>query len=242
MLSTRDDIKEAYRGDKTSGGYVTERFASELNRILHERQVDAINAVIRSIKPRRVLDIAPGPGRLTRDLDLVGMTVCLEYNEGMIEHGRMACNGKATWIRGDGFHLPFAPAFDLIYCFRFIRHFHHEDRKRLYAEIKRVLRPGGYFIVDAVNDSISRPLREAHPENYPIYDKLFRREELYAELTNAGFEPTELLPVQKHYDWQYRSQIFLGPRANWLNRLVIKALERSWCRDGLEWIATCRQK
>jgi hypothetical protein len=125
--------------------------------------------------------------------------------------------------------------FDLVYSFRFIRHFQREDRNRLYAALRR------YFVMDAVNEKVSRPLRENHPSDYPIYDKLYRREELRNELFEAGLETVKMLPVQKYYRWQYRSQVLLGPRATWANRLLIRALERLPRSDGLEWIVTCRR-
>jgi ubiquinone/menaquinone biosynthesis C-methylase UbiE len=169
------------------------------------------------------------------------MVVCLEYNEGMIKYGQPACDGKAVWVRGNGFQLPFAQVFDLVYSFRFVRHFHRKDRERLYAEIRRVLKPGGSFVMDAVNEHVSGPLREGNSDDYPIYDKLYRPDELHSELTEAGLVPLQMHAVQKRYGWQFRSQVLLGPRVNWLNRLVIRALERLPGRDGLEWVVTCRR-
>jgi SAM-dependent methyltransferase len=239
-LASESEIKSAYSSRDVSKGYVAERFASELHRLLHDRQVATVQGVIDRVRPERVLEIAPGPGRLTRDIR-AGKLFCLEYNEGMIEEGRAACAGRATWVRGNAFALPFAPAFDLVYSFRFVRHFHRADRERLYGEIRRVLRPGGYLVVDAVNERISGPLRQADPQLYPVYDKLYRPDTLRAELAAAGFEMLELSPVQKRFRWQVRSQVWLGPRANWLNRLVIRGLDRLPARDGLEWIVTCRR-
>lgn len=240
MLATETELKDAYGGDAVATSYVQLRFASELHRLLHDRQVAAVQRVIQKIGPGRVLEIAPGPGRLTREIQASGRVVCLEYNEGMIRQGRRACGQHVTWTRGDGFRLPFAQCFDLVYSFRFIRHFHRADRSRLWSEVRRVLRPGGYLVIDAVNENVSRPLREAHPENYPIYDKLHHVDELRAEMTEAGFEVVALEGVQRHYRWQYLSQVLLGPRANWANRLVIRALERLPARHPLEWIALCR--
>jgi ubiquinone/menaquinone biosynthesis C-methylase UbiE len=238
---TRKEILKVYEGSTIAAAYISERFSRELNRVLHDRQVFVVNEMIANLKPERVLEIAPGPGRLTRGMKLQGTLFCLEYNEGMIEQGCSACSGMTRWVRGDGFQLPFSQVFDLVYSFRFVRHFHREDREKLYREIRRVLRPGGYFIMDAVNESVSRPLRQAHPEQYPIYDKLYREKELRAELVGTGLESVELLPVQKYYGWQYRSEVLLGPRANWLNRFVIGALERLPRRAGLEWVVTCRR-
>lgn len=243
MLTKPTEIKEAYRSRETARDYITERFRSELTSLLHERQVEVVNAFLTSARPRRVLEIAPGPGRLTREIEIhaPGALTCLEYNEGMIERGRMACAGGAVWVRGDGFHLPFRREFDFAYSFRFIRHFHRENREQLYTEIRRVLKTGGYFIMDAVNEGVSRRLREERPQDYPIYDKLHNANELTEELNRAGLELLELLPVQKYFRWQHRSQIFLGPRANWANRLAIRTLERLPRAAGLEWIVVCRR-
>jgi ubiquinone/menaquinone biosynthesis C-methylase UbiE len=240
-LSSENEIKSAYTSPKVAEEYIAQRFINELHRLLHDRQVAAVQQVMDQMQPKRILEIAPGPGRLTRDLRPTGPLICLEYNEGMIEQGRGACGGKAAWIRGNGFSLPFAPSFDLVYSFRFIRHFHRADRDRLYAQVRRVLLPGGHFVFDAVNERVSRPLREANPSEYPIYDKLYRPENLHRELADAGLEVVTLDPVQKFLRMQSISQWLLGPRARWLNRLVIRGLERLSWRDGLEWIVTCRR-
>ena len=235
------EIRAAYSGEAVAARYVADRFASELNRVLHDRQVAAVQRLVARIRPRRILEVAPGPGRLTRDVRPSGLLACLEYSGEMIARGQSSCQRRAVWVRGDAFRLPFQRRFELVYSFRFVRHFQPRDRERLYAEIHRVLLPGGFFLMDAVNERVSRPLREGNPAAYPIYDALHRPDQLLAELTAAGLEPLELMPVQKWYRWQYQSQVLLGPRANWLNRLVIRGLERLPRQDGLEWIVTCRR-
>lgn len=240
-FSSEHEIQTAYAGDGVARAYVAKRFGNELNRLLHDRQVQAVQALIDRLGPRRVLEIAPGPGRITRCLRPRGALVCLEYNAGMIAEGRCACGPQVKWVRGNAFAMPFDGCFDLVYTFRFVRHFQREDRTRLYAELRRALAPGGYFLMDAVSERVSRPLREARPQDYPIYDKLYRSDELRTELRNAGFEVLTLQPVQKRFHWQYRSQVLLGPRANWLNRLVVRGLELLPGREGLEWIVLCRR-
>jgi SAM-dependent methyltransferase len=171
-----------------------------------------------------------------------GKLVCLEFNEGMIGQGMAHTDpARCRWVRGNGFQLPFGECFDLAYTFRFVRHFHAADRGRLYAELRRVLRPGGWFVMDAVNERLSRPLREAHPEDYPVYDELYRPDALKAELSAAGFEVVALEPVQKFCALQQWSQVFVGPRAPRLNRAVVRLLERLPRREGLEWVVTCRR-
>lgn len=240
LSASEGEIRNAYRGRQVAKRYIEERFTSQLHGLLHDAQVAVLQAVMDGMRPTRILEIAAGPGRLTRDLRPTGPLICAEYNEGMIEEGRAACDDRVRWIRSDGFQLPVGPVFDLVYAFRFIRHFPRPDRTRLYAEVRRVLRQGAVFAMDAVNERVSRPLREKHPEQYPVYDELYTAETLRAELQHAGFEVTVLQPVQKYYRWQYRSQVWLG-RANWLNRLVIRALERLPAREGLEWVVVCRR-
>jgi SAM-dependent methyltransferase len=241
MISTKMGIRNAYQDEKTARAYVAERFTSDLNRMLHERQVAAVQGAIDRLQPAKILEIAPGPGRLTSDLRPTGLMVCLEYNESMIAQGRPATKTHSAWVRGDGFRLPFSPGFDLVLCFRFIRHFHRADRERLYAEVVRVLRPGGYFLFDAVNAKVSGPARARRPEEYRIYDKLYRRSELFEELTSAGFAPLSAQAVYKFFRFECLSQVLVGPRSAWLNRLVIRTLEHLPSRNGEEWIVTCRR-
>ena len=234
-------IQAAYQGTEFAQQYVSRRFESELNRVLHEAQVGAVNRVMKEHRPGCSLEIAPGPGRVTRDVKPNGSLTCLEYNEGMIETGKRNCSPDINWVQGNAFMLPFAQEFDFVYSFRFVRHFHQEDRSRFYKEAHSVLKPDGMLVFDAVNQPLSQPLRDRKPEQYPIYDKLYQRDELIKEVTEAGFEILELTPVQKFPRTQYLSQVVLGPRSNLLNRWVIRSLEALPLRDGLEWIVTCRR-
>jgi ubiquinone/menaquinone biosynthesis C-methylase UbiE len=243
-LATEAEIQDSYRDPDVAKQYVERRFTSELMALLHERQVAAVHRVMSELQPRRTLEIAPGPGRVTRDVEPVGELVCLEFNEAMIAEGRPACGPHVQWIQGNAFELPFHDSeFDFAYSYRFIRHFHRDDRRRLYEGILRVLRPGGRLLFDAVNALVSAPLRAANPEAYPIYDKLYEsQDELRQELTDAGFEAEQIEPVQRWYPLQYQAQLLLGPRSRWLCRRVIRALERLRRGPALEWIVTSRKR
>lgn len=240
VLSTESELQSAYRGEATAAKYIDARFRSELNLLLHERQVGAVQHLLNSIRHGAALEIAPGPGRVTRDLKPIGRLACLEYNLGMIDQGKAACAPHVEWNQGNAFELPFGQEFDFVYSYRFIRHFKLEDRQRLYGQVKKVLRPGGHFLFDAVNRRLSQPLRDAHPEIYPIYDELYDAHELVAELKEQGFSSIKLNPVQKWYHTQYHSEVFVGPRSRWLNRMIIRGLESLPRSIGLEWIVTCR--
>lgn len=242
QLCTEHEIQSAYSGEHTAVSYVENRFQSELNSLLHEQQVAAVNHVMSEVRPQHTLEIAPGPGRVTRDVRPAGQLTCLEFNEGMIEEGRRACHNNAEFVQGNAFELPFEPStFDFAYTFRFIRHFHDDDRSRLYAQIASVLKPGGRLVFDAVNQLQSQPLRDANPEYYPVYDVLYREADLRSELAAACFTDVRLEVVQKRYRWQYLSETLIAPRSRALNRLIVRGLEALPASDGLEWIVTCRR-
>lgn len=241
-LSTEEEIHLAYEGNATAEQYVAQRFESELHSLLHERQVESVNHWLHTQRECDALEIAPGPGRVTRDVRWTGSLTCLEFNEGMIDEGRRTCRSNVRWVHGNAFDLPFSELFDYVYTFRFVRHFHRDDRARLYEQIRGVLRPGGLLTLDAVNAVVSRPLREANPDGFPVYDKLYQsEEELREELLEEGFEVVELQPVQRWYWAQYRAQVLLGPRSRLLCRAAIRMLEHLRPGPALEWIVTCRR-
>ena len=94
--------------------------------------------------------------------------------------------------------------------------------------------------MDAVNGEVSGPLRAARPEDYPIYDKLYKDvDELRVELRGAGFAVAEVVAVQRSFPLEYRVQCLVGPRSRWLNRQLIRAIERLSRGPGLEWVVTC---
>src|SRR5437660_1434863 len=99
QLKTEGEIQRAYQGESIAARYIDERFVSELHRLLHDRQVAAVQRTIDRHRPQRVLEIAPGPGRVTRHVRAPGQLVCLEYNEGMIAQGRAACDPGVVWTQ-----------------------------------------------------------------------------------------------------------------------------------------------
>jgi ubiquinone/menaquinone biosynthesis C-methylase UbiE len=123
-------------------------------------------------------------------------------------------------VQGDAFDLPFAPSsFDFALVLKFIRHFQLADRMRLYAEIRRVLRPGGAIVLDAQNRAVSFPHRlSTGIERYRIYDALYDSAELCNELHGAGFAVVRMTGIARHFALQWR--------LNRLRRIGLGALAR----------------
>jgi ubiquinone/menaquinone biosynthesis C-methylase UbiE len=242
VLQSEEEIQAAYGNNDVAKTYIDRRFIAPLMALLHRRQVAAVNSVMTLLRPADALEIAPGPGRITRYVDFPGRLTCLEYNAAMIEEGQIACRDEVRWIEGNAFEMEFERQFDFIYSFRFIRHFDSRDRDRLYGRVAAALRPGGLFMMDAVNERISLPLRQACPKEYTIYDKLYRNlDEVAEELAPHKLIFESAAPVLKRFTAQRLVQNIVGPRCEWLCRSLIAALETIPSRSPLEWIVRCRR-
>ena len=219
------------------------RTAQPLGAVLHARQVGFLNRVIGDLAPARMLELAPGPARLSAELRQVPLAVGMDFSPRMLaEAHRRTRAQRLDWsfVRGDGFALPFATgAFDLVFSVRFVRRFEPAPRRQLYAEIRRVLRPGGHLVMDAQNRLIAGPHREGR-DGYKVYDELWLRDELVAELESAGFAVRHLEGMMRQFAWQWRLHRLRRFRLGAPARLLIRALEWTSDRNPSTWMALCQ--
>jgi SAM-dependent methyltransferase len=246
MLKAPEEIRSAYSETGTAEQYIDRRFTSAWGSVMHAAQVRVINDVIRRHRAKRVVEIAPGPARLSQDVSGFERGYLCEFNDSMLEVARRrlaTSDGRWRLVRGDAFRLPFqGTAFaDLVYTFRFIRHFEMADRAALYAQIRSILKPGGLFVMDAVNVRVGLP--ERHRDGlalHPIYDEFYDQPTLTTELRKQGFTPLAMVDVIRHMRLQQLIQVLVGPRANELARRMIAALEYV-PGDPLEWVVVCQK-
>lgn len=130
----------------------------------------------------RVLDLACGPGVVTKVLlKQAGLVWGLDQSMSMLRgaQGYLGSRGSLLLTQGNGEGMPFASgSFNLVTIGQAIHWFHLE---KLYPELKRVLRPGGWLAV------LSR---------YPSPETPFR---YYVEcLTEAAKALDQSKPVQPH--------------------------------------------
>jgi ubiquinone/menaquinone biosynthesis C-methylase UbiE len=222
------------------------RTAQPLNGFLHTRQVRFLNDAVGSRGLGRVLEIACGPGRLTAEVKGVAMGVAVDFSPSMLQVARGRVNGHRDWnfLRTDAFVLPFrSGSFDAAYTLRFVRHFRLDDRRRLYAEIRRVLRPGGSFMLDALNRDVSLPHRHKRGvESYQIYDVLYDRGEIEAELHEAGFRVIKVEGILKQFGWQQPLNRLRHVRLGAVARLIIAALEMLPGEKPETWMLLCEKE
>jgi SAM-dependent methyltransferase len=241
-LRSKEDLQGFYDDPEVVRTYLR-RKAQPLGAVLHARQVGFLNRVIADLKPTRVLEIAPGPARLSAELRPVPVAVGMDFSPRMLGVARertRAAGLSWSFARGDGFALPFrSGSFDLAFSVRFVRRFEPGPRRALYAEIRRVLRPGGHLVLDAQNRLVAGPHREGR-DDYPVYDELWRRDELITELEGAGFTVRHLEGIMRQFTWQWRIHRLRRFRLDLPARLLIQALEWTPDRNPSTWMALCR--
>jgi ubiquinone/menaquinone biosynthesis C-methylase UbiE len=240
-LDQPEDLRAYYRKHEVVAQYLRRRTGQPLNGYLHAAQVRFLNDVIRERAPRRVLEIAPGPARLTAELDFTGSGVAIDTSPAMLAAARDRVRERGrewAFMRADAFALPFPNGrLDLVYTLKFIRHFGLDDRKRLYNEIRRVLAPGGAFVLDAQNRAVSLPHRQRKGlQHYPIYDVLYDVAELRAEIEASGFGVCRVEGVLCRFPLQARinrlRRVGLGQAA----RVLIALLDHVPGRNPSTWM------
>ncbi len=247
VIKGEKGVREAYQDERLAQAYVGERFREPLGALLHDRQKRALLRLLARHRPDRILEIAPGPARLTIELpsNPEHPGILIDSSRQMLDVARArlesAAPGAWRYVQGDVFRLPIRSQFDLVYSFRLIRHFEEPERARIYSEIARVLRPGGFLVFDAVNIAVSAPLRRESPYAYPVFDALLTEAQLRAELGQNGFEPVLLEGVQHDYRRLSRLQVLVSPRSRVLSRLLMELVDRARRNEPLEWIVVCRR-
>ena len=244
MIRGAREIRESYRDAGVAAQYVDTRFREPLGALLHDRQIEHMKRLFASMRPSRVLEIAPGPARLTTDVigSLACRPVLMDASAQMLNEARRRLGphaARCTFVQGDVFALPFRSRFDIVYTFRLIRHFGRADRVQLYKTLRSLLAERGVLVFDVVNEAVSAPLRRARPEEYKHYDALLTLKALTEELSEAGVRLTSAVEVQRRFPLLYRLQVLVAPRSRALARGAMEVVDRFGGGRPLEWIATC---
>jgi ubiquinone/menaquinone biosynthesis C-methylase UbiE len=128
-----------------------------------------------------LLEVAAGTGAATRELAerLPASTsiVATDLNQPMLDQAaRSGTPRPVRWQQADAMQLPFADAsFDAVVCQFGVMFF--PDRAPAYAQVRRVLRPGGAFIFNTWDrieanefaDTVQSALLELYPDDPPRF-------------------------------------------------------------------------
>lgn len=137
-----------------------------------------------------VLEVGPGPGRTTDLLRAqVPVLTALELDPGLARELADRIGDRVDVVEGDATAMPFESArFSAVVSFTMLHHVPTVDlQDRLFAEVARVLRPGGLFVA---SDSVaSNELAALHDgDTYNPVDPAT----LQGRLVQAGFRRVEV--------------------------------------------------
>lgn len=168
-LGKKEQVTQMF--DTISGNY------DDLNRVISFgidiKWRKRVVSILKKKKPTNILDIATGTGDLAINLVQTGATqiIGLDISPGMLEVGKKKVENKKLtqtieMIEGDSENLPFADnTFDAATVAFGVRNFETLDKGL--AEIHRVLKPSGTFVV--LETSV--PIKTPYKQGYEFYTK-----------------------------------------------------------------------
>lgn len=129
-------VRDAFRDETLAGRYGRERFPAR--RLARERRTLA--RLLPSLDRGLRLDLACGAGRFGADVAAGGAAVGADASGAMLREAG-ATGAYRALVAADAFRLPFRDgAFASAICIRLLQHLGAEDRRRVLAELRRVVR------------------------------------------------------------------------------------------------------
>jgi len=170
-----------YADKRVVADYDRERFGGLAGKLYHAFEVREVKRVFSERKPKRVLSAPVGTGRVEAELPLVEYQAGVDSSREMIRYCDKRLPREWHLFNCDLFKMPVELSrFDLILCFRFIRHFPREQRKKVFAALHKRLARGGVLVFDA--------WAWACRNDGEDYNEGWTRELLERELLENGFE------------------------------------------------------
>jgi len=163
----------------------------------------------RALAPGRVLDVATGGGHTALAFAGVARHVtAYDLTEPMLRAARGLVRGRgvaAEFVAGDVAALPFRDgAFDVVTC-RIAAH-HFADVAGAVREVRRVLRPGGSFLLQDIlghDDAAAAAfVTEVERRRDPTHVRAYRAVEWKAFLRAAGLTVMDTAVVTKRRPWE----------------------------------------
>lgn len=194
---SEDGKKQQDHYDRVASAYLenlTYRHTIEYTEYLDEVFLNAS----KNLRLENVLEICSGRGEALRLMmrDNIRSAWLLDVSTSMLTAGRRELNDpRMVFVQGDATMMPFqSQQFDTVVAFGGIHHVN--DRKKLFGEVFRVLKPGGkFFYREPVDDFIFwRLLRKIVYRISPALDAdtehPLRRESTERQLSDSGLRCT----------------------------------------------------
>jgi ubiquinone/menaquinone biosynthesis C-methylase UbiE len=156
MENKTDKVIQFYQEESHS--YDRKRFLSAKGKYLDSYQKNIVVGMVDSWSGKQILDVGCGTGRFSVELirqgaDVVSIDTSTEMLRRLNEKtGEDPVPGSPTLVCGGAYDLPFKDnEFDGCVCINVLNHL--AGWGRVFTEIGRVIRPGGFFIMNFANMS-----------------------------------------------------------------------------------------
>ncbi len=167
--------------DRMFSGSIAEIYDRYLVPLIFESYADDLARRVGLRQPARILEIAAGTGvvtrRLAETLPPTSAIVATDLNRPMLDRAAAVGTARAVqWREADAMQLPFDDeSFDAVVCQFGVMFF--PDKAKAFAETRRVLRPGGFFIFNVWDrieqnefaDTVTEALAAQFPDDPPRF-------------------------------------------------------------------------
>ncbi len=186
-----------------------------------------------------LLEVGAGYGRLADEYHGYRRVVLFDYSRSLLQEARdhLGDDPRFLYVAGNWYQMPFvAGLFDTLVQVRTLHH--AADVPALYAQLARIARPGGHYVLEFANKrnlkaiarhALGRQAWSPHtlePVEFAALNFDFHPDWIEAELRRAGFVPR---------DWRTVSHFRVG----WLKRRAptdwLVALDRLLQPTGRRW-------
>ena len=149
----------------------------------------------------KILDLGCGPGLYAEKLAGKGHRVTgVDFSANSIRHARESAARKKLDInyrQQNYLELEDENRYDLVMMiFTDLGVLMPDERERLLANVHRVLKPGGKFLFDVLNENF--PVQEAGSRSWEIAEKGFWRSEPYLALTESYYYEDKKVTLTQH--------------------------------------------
>jgi ubiquinone/menaquinone biosynthesis C-methylase UbiE len=207
-------------GEKASHRFHWETFWREKQDVAEvysnaDRIVRNLSAVL-DLKGKSVLEIGAGTGRDSFPLAERGASVVqLDYAEHSLRILKKLADASGlpvAIVGGDAFRLPFRDnTFDVVFHQGLLEHFRPPEAEALLRENIRVLKPGGFLLVDVPQRfhlyTVAKRILIALDRWFAGWERSFTIGELSALLRRLG-----LTPIASYGEWMYPSFFYRAAR------------------------------
>jgi ubiquinone/menaquinone biosynthesis C-methylase UbiE len=190
--------------DTVFSGSIPSLYDKYLGPVIFEPYAEDLARRLSALDPECVLETAAGTGIVTRALDRSlsprASIVATDLNQPMLDHAaERISSSRVSWQKVDAQALPFPDAtFDAVVCQFGVMFF--PDKQKAYREARRVLKPGGRFIISVwdklehneLTDLVSTAVADMFADDPPRFlartpHGYHDRDAVIAELRSAGF-------------------------------------------------------